>query len=297
MSTSEAIPSPLTTREMWQFTPVRRLLISNGILYSGIALQATALLKQAYDINGRTSDIGWIGLAEFIPIALLVLVTGSVADHFNRKAIALFTVGAEVFTSAALMAYAMTNPTSVTPLFGIAFAFGIARAFQTPAMRAMPPMVAPDGALPKMIALYSATWTGAIIVGPAIGGFLYAVDPWVAYLGSTVLIFGSWLVLSMQTFVREPPPADPDNRPTLRSAVEGLVFIRRTSILLAAIALDLFAVLFGGAVALIPVIARTVWVSAMWPTAGCAPPLGSEQRPWRSRSPPDRCGATSATRC
>ena len=260
MHTSEATPSPLTTREMWRFTPVRRLLISNGILYSGIALQATALLKQAYDINGRTSDIGWIGLAEFIPIALLVLVTGSVADHFNRKAIALFAVGAEVFTSAALMAYAMTNPTSVTPLFGIAFMFGIARAFQTPAMRAMPPMVAPDGALPKMIALYSATWTGAIIVGPAVGGFLYAIDPWVAYLGSTVLIFVSWLVLSMQTFVREPPPADPDNRPTLRTAVEGLVFIRRTPILLAAIALDLFAVLFGGAVALLPVIADRLGV-------------------------------------
>ena len=175
---------------MWRFTPVRRCSISNGILYSGIALQATALLKQAYDINGRTSDIGWIGLAEFLPIALLVLVTGSVADHFNRKAIALVRGRRRgVHVGGADGRTRMTNPTSVTPLFAIAFAFGIARAFQAPAMRAMPPMVAPDGALPKMIALYSATWTGAIIVGPAIGGFLYAVDPWVAYLGSTVLIF------------------------------------------------------------------------------------------------------------
>jgi MFS family permease len=241
---------------VWQSVPVRRLLICNGILYSGIALQATALLKQAYDITGRTSDLGWMGLAEFLPIILLVLVTGSVADHFNRKAIALITVSAEVVTSAALMFYALTKPTSVIPLFGIAFAFGIARAFQAPAMRAMPPMVAPAGALPKVIALYSAVWTGAIIVGPAIGGFLYAVDPWVAYMGATVLIFGSALVLSVQTFVREPLPPDPDNRPTLRTAVEGLVFIRRTPVLLAAIALDLFAVLFGGAVALIPVIAK-----------------------------------------
>ncbi len=241
---------------MWRLIPVRRLLISNGILYSGIALQATALLKQAYDITGRTSDLGWMGLAEFLPIALLVLVTGSVADHFNRKTIALITVGAEMFTSAALLFYALTKPTSVVPLFGIAFAFGIARAFQAPAMRSMPPMVAPDGGLPKVIALYSATWTGAMIVGPAIGGFLYAIDPWVAYLGSTFLIFGSWVVLSLQTFLRQPPPPDPDARPTLRTAVEGLVFIRRTPILLAAIALDLFAVLFGGAVALIPVIAK-----------------------------------------
>jgi MFS family permease len=246
----------MSTREVWQSIPVRRLLIGNGVLYSGIALQATALLKQAYDITGRTSDLGWMGLAEFLPIAMLVLVTGSVADHFNRKAIALITVGAEVVTSAALMFYALSNPTSVIPLFGIAFSFGIARAFQAPAMRSMPPMVAPMGALPKVIALYSAVWTGAIIVGPALGGFLYAVDPWVAYAGATTLIFASALVLSTQTFLREPLPADPENRPTLRTAVEGLVFIRRTPILLAAIALDLFAVLFGGAVALIPVIAK-----------------------------------------
>ena len=255
MSTSPTT-SQLTTREVWQSPPVRRLLIANGILYSGIALQSTALLKQAYDITGRKSDLGWMGLAEFIPIFALVLVTGSVADHFKRKTIALITVGAEVFTSAGLMVYALSKPTSVIPLFMIAFTFGIARAFQAPAMRSMPPMVAPEGALPKVIALYSATWTGAIIVGPAIGGFLYAVHPWVAYAGSTALIFGSWLVLTLQTFVREPLPPDPDTRPTMRTAVEGLVFIRRTPVLLAAIALDLFAVLFGGAVALIPVIAK-----------------------------------------
>lgn len=239
-----------------RFRPVRLLMLSNAILYSGIALQSTALLKQAYDITGRKSDLGWMGLAEFIPIFALVLVTGSVADHFKRKSIAVVTVGAEVFTSAALLFYALSEPTSVKPLFMIAFSFGVARAFQAPAMRSMPPMVAPDGALPKVIALYSATWTGAMIVGPAIGGFLYAIDPWVAYLGSTTLIFASWLVLSMQTFLREPPPPDPDSRPSLRTAVQGLVFIKRTPVLLAAISLDLFAVLFGGAVALIPVIAK-----------------------------------------
>jgi MFS family permease len=256
VTTSQATPAPFSTAEILRSKPVRRLLIANGVLYSGIALQATVLLKQVYDITGRKSDIGWIGLAEFLPTALLVLVTGSVADHFNRKNIALVTVGAEVVTSVALMFYATGHPTSVLPLFGIAFAFGVARAFQAPAMRSMPPMVAPEGGLTKVIALYSATWTGAIIVGPAVGGFLYAIDPWVAYLGSTMMIFASWAVLSVQTFLREPPPADPDNRPTLRTAVQGLVFIRHTPVLLAAIALDLFAVLFGGAVALIPVIAK-----------------------------------------
>jgi hypothetical protein len=190
---------------MWAVAPVRVLLICNGILYSGIALQATALLKQAYDITGRKSDLGWMGLSEFVPIFALVLVSGSVADHFKRKSVALVTVGAEVFTSAALMLYALSQPTSVKPLFLIAFAFGVARAFQAPAMRSMPPMVAPDGALPKVIALYSATWTGASIVGPAIGGFLYAVRPWVAYAGSTALIFFAWASPHRATPTRGPP--------------------------------------------------------------------------------------------
>ena len=246
----------MTTRQVWQSPPVRRLLISSGILTSGVALQATALLKQAYDITGRSSDLGWMGLAEFLPIALLVLVTGSVADHFSRKAIALITVGFEVVTSTALLFYALTNPTSVVPLFGIAFMFGIARAFQAPATRAMPPMVAPVGALPKVIALYSAVWTGATIVGPALGGFLYAIDPWVAYaVGAALIVFGA-IALMQVKFRRAPQRPEAGDRPSLHSALEGLRFIRRTPILLAAISLDLFAVLFGGAVALLPAIAE-----------------------------------------
>ena len=168
---------------MWRFGPVRRLLVSNFALFAGVALQAVALQKQAFDITGREADIGFIGLAEFLPAALLVLVTGSVADRFDRRIVALFAVGGELVSSLALMMYAITEPTSVFPLFVIAFGYGIARAFQAPAMRSMPPMVAPEGGLPRTIALFSATWTAAIIIGPALSGFLYAVDPWVAYAG------------------------------------------------------------------------------------------------------------------
>jgi MFS family permease len=240
---------------VWRFSPVRRLLVTNFVLFAGVALQAAALGKQAFDMTGHERDIGFIGLAEFLPSMLLVLVTGSVADRFNRRVIALFAVGGEVACSIALMLYAASDPTSVGPLFIIAFCFGIARAFQAPAIRAMPPMVAPDGGLPRTIALFSATWTTAIIIGPAISGFLYAADPWVAYAGSSLLIVAGWAGLLTLRFVRTPTPPDPDERPSLRSAVEGLRFIRRTPVLFAAISLDLFAVLFGGAVALLPVIA------------------------------------------
>jgi MFS family permease len=183
-------------------------------------------------------------------------VTGSVADRFDRRIVAMFAVGGELISSVALMIYATTEPTSVFPLFIIAFGYGIARAFQAPAIRAMPPMVAPEGGLPRTIALFSATWTAAIIVGPAISGFLYAVDPWVAYLGSSLLILAGWFGVAAMRFVRSPEPPDPDERPSLHSAMEGLRFISRTPVLLAAISLDLFAVLFGGAVALLPVIAE-----------------------------------------
>ena len=252
-----ATPSTsMTTSELLRFGSVRNLLTANLVMYTGVALQAAALGKQAYDITGRSADLGWIGLCEFLPAALLVLVTGTVADRFNRKKVALVAIVGEALTSIALLIYALSEPTQVWPLFVFAFLYGIARAFMAPATRTMPPMVAPEGALPKLIAVYSATWTGATIIGPALSGFLYAIGPWVAYLASSVLISSSIFLIASLRFEREPEPADPNQRPTFRSAIEGLLFIRRTPILLAAISLDLFAVLFGGAVALLPAIAE-----------------------------------------
>jgi len=116
-------------------------------------LQSTALLKQAYDITGRKSDLGWMGLAEFLPIAMLVLISGSVADHFSRKAIALLTVSAEVVTSGLLMLYALNNPTSVTPLFDCRPPEGFRRQFYdvTPDGRFL--MVTPTDAWPRSLTL------------------------------------------------------------------------------------------------------------------------------------------------
>lgn len=235
---------------------MRSLLIANGVLYSGVALQAAALGKQAYDISGRAADLGWIGLCEFLPAALLVLVTGTVADRFDRKKVAIIAIAGEVLTSVALLLYALSDPTEVWPLFVIAVCYGVARAFMSPATRAMPPMIAPAGSLPKLIAVYSATWTGATIIGPAASGLLYAIAPWVAYLASTVLMVMAVAFMAGIRFERQPEMEEPSERPTFRSAIEGLVFIRRTPILFAAISLDLFAVLFGGAVALLPAIAE-----------------------------------------
>jgi MFS family permease len=230
------------------------MLVYGTCLYTGLMLQAAVLGKQVYDITGREIDIGWIGLVEFLPAAVLVLVTGVVADRFYRRNVVLIAVAGELISAIALMFYARTNPTAVAPIFMITLLYGIARAFVAPAARSIWPSIAPPGGLPAVIALSSATWTGAAIAGPAMSGLLYSIDPWVAYFAASVLI-----AVGMAAMLRVDVPrniAASTERPTFRHAIEGLVFIRRTPILLAAISLDLFAVLFGGAIALLPVIAE-----------------------------------------
>lgn len=249
-------PGTLSAREVLTSRGVRPLLISSVVLTIGVMLQAAALVKHVYDITDSELSIGWLGLAEFIPAAALVLVTGTVADRLNRKKVSLVAQSGELLCSLLLMLYALGNPTSATPIYLIAILFGASRAFLAPALRPIAAMIAPDGGLPRLIAFYSSTWTGAAIVGPALSGFLYAADPALAYGVAAVLIGGGMFSLSLVTV---PPVVESEaktERPTLRDAVEGLAFIRRTPVLLAAISLDLFAVLFGGAVALLPVIAE-----------------------------------------
>ena len=229
---------------------------ANVLLYIGLSLQVTTLAKQVYDISRREIDLGFLGLAEFLPIALLVFVTGTVADRLNRKRVSQLAMAGELTSALLLMWYASTEPTSVFPIFLIAILYGSSRAFLAPSMRPIAASIAPEGRLPQMIALYSTVWTSAGIVGPAISGFLYSASPIAAYGTGSALIL---MALATFSSVRVPATqrgSDSTERPTLRSAVEGLRYVRRTPILFAAIALDLFAVLFGGAVALLPVIAE-----------------------------------------
>ena len=249
-------PVQLSAREVLRSASVRRLLGSSLAFYIGVMLQAATLGKHVYDITGRELDIGWLGLAEFAPIALFVFVSGSVADRFNRKYVAAIALGGEFICAITLMLYSLSGPTAVWPFFVIGAAFGTSRAFLSPATRSMYPMVAPEGGLPPIIAMSSGVWTSAMIVGPAVSGFLYSASPALAYGSTAALILVGIIGILRVQYLREPLPRDPDEKVTLHSAMEGLRFIRRTPILLAAISLDLFAVLFGGAVALLPVIAE-----------------------------------------
>ncbi|MBJ7271732.1 MAG: MFS transporter [Ilumatobacteraceae bacterium] len=251
-----AEPIKLSAREVFQAPGVKSFIIANSALYVGLMLQAATLGKHIYDITGREIDIGLLGLAEFLPVALLVFVSGTVADRYNRRRVAVTAMVGEFMCALALVFYSRTNPTSVAPIFLIAIAYGASRAFVSPAMRSIGPMIAPEHGLPQMVAMYSAVWTGAMIVGPAMSGFLYAAAPWIAYATAAGLIGLGIILISRIKLQIISAAVVKTERPTLHSAMEGLRFIRRTPILLAAISLDLFAVLFGGAIALLPVIAK-----------------------------------------
>ena len=223
----------------------------------------TALGKQVYDLTSSELDLGLLGLAEFLPAALLVLVTGHVADLYDRRVVAACGIAVEAVAAGLLAFYATTRPSSVAPIFAVVVLFGIGRAFVAPAARALPADIVAPERLPWLVPRYSATWQAAIIVGPVLGGTLYAIDEVWPFVAMVVLLAGA-AVSVLVVDVRDERPAeqaglvDPD-KPSGRSlsdALEGLRFIARQPILLGAIGLDLFAVLFGGAVALLPAIAE-----------------------------------------
>jgi MFS family permease len=218
----------------------------------------TALGLQVFSLTHRELDLGLLGLAEFSPSLILVLVTGSVADRFDRRRVSIAGAVLEAVAAVGLASYALTRPSSVLPVFALVLVFGIGRAFGAPANRALPADIVPAAHLPWVTARRSATWQASVIVGPVIGGFLYAIDPIVPYVaGAVFLVVAAAAMSVVRVPIRDIVPTAGLEPPRggLHEAFEGLRFIRRAPILLGAISLDLFAVLFGGAVALLPAIA------------------------------------------
>ena len=251
----EPVRAP-TGRELLRDRGVATFLIAASAQTAATMMQEAALGEQVFNITNSTLALGFLGLFEFLPALVLLPLTGSVADRFDRQRVAALAMAAEVVTSMLYFAYAATRPTSAVPIFAIALLFGTARAFAAPAFRALPPLIAPDLGLPRLIALYSGTWQFGLIVGPAVAGFLYAIDPTVPYVAAAGAFAVAALIASTLT-VRRPQVRTPaSERPSFSHAMEGLRFIRRRQVLLGAITLDMFAVLFGGAVALLPAIAE-----------------------------------------
>ena len=320
--------SPASRRESRSVIALLGSILSSS---AGVLALTTALGKQVFDLTDSELALGLLGLAEFAPNALLVLVTGTLADRFDRRRIAALSMLTQAVVVAVLAWYATTDPTSAVPIFVLVVIWGTARAVGWPAQRALPPDVVSRERLPWLTVRYSGTFQGAMILGPVLGGFLYAADvaaPFIAVVA--LLVLGAVLMSLVEvrppekegagTTSEEQFRADatleaateaadgeaagtPAKRIRFRDAIEGFVFIRREPLLLGAITLDLFAVLFGGAIALLPAIAEErLGVGAVglgWLRAGvgigaAAMTLALAVRPLRRRVGPSLFVAVAA---
>jgi len=207
-------------------------------------------------IRAASFQLGLLGLSQFVPLALLTPVAGWVADRFERRTVARLANGIDMIIALGLGWLTANNALTLPILFIFAAFHGIARVFVGPAMSAVTPNIVPAKILPEAIAMSSIAWQVASVGGPALGGFLYASDPALPYWVSAALMLVAIIAISPIRPIKPPPIAGTAH--PLRQMLDGLTYVRLHRFLLGAITLDLFAVLLGGATAMLPVYARDI---------------------------------------
>ncbi|MDL2355382.1 MAG: MFS transporter [Pseudomonadota bacterium] len=220
-----------------------------------VQMQSVAIGWQVYEITGNLFDLGLIGLAQFAPFLALILFAGHAADRYNRRTIIALCMSVQLLCSLLLLGFTLSGSHVVWPVFAILVLFGSARAFMAPATQAILKNMVPLESFGAAVALSSSTFHVAVIAGPVLGGLLYLAGPRSVYLTSAALLLCSVILMSRTKSV---PQALNTAPATWHTVLEGLRFVRSRPIVLGAISLDLFAVLFGGATALLPAYARDV---------------------------------------
>jgi MFS family permease len=200
--------------------------------------------------------LGLLGLVQFVPLAILTPVAGWAADRWERRTVARLANAVDMSVALALGWFTYADALSLPLLFTLAALHGVARVFTGPSMAAITPNLVPPELLPKAIALSSIAWQSASVAGPALGGFLYAAGAPLPYWAATALM--GLAILALTPIRRVVPPPMQGDRHPVRQMIEGLGYVRRHRFLFGAITLDLFAVLLGGATAMLPVFARDI---------------------------------------
>jgi len=218
-------------------------------------MQTVAVGWQVYEITRDPLDLGLIGLSQFLPFVLLVLPAGHFADRHLRQKLLSACYGLMLVCALLLLAFSLSGLQVVWPVFAVMVLFGVARAFAMPTGQALLPNVVPPALFGRAVAVNSTTWQLSTIAGPAIGGIVYLFGAPVVY-ATVALLLAAAVVLMFG--VRAPAPARSAQSITFDSLLEGLRFVFQRKIILGAISLDLFAVLFGGAVALLPAYASDI---------------------------------------
>ena len=258
-----AVSSP-PTRSATQLFGHRPFLLyfwSRGFSEFAYQVGAVAVGWQVYALSGSALALGMVGLVQFIPTAVLVFVAGHASDRYDRNRVAQFCQIAEGLTAVYLAWGTIAGWITVPEIFGAVAIFGTAIAFESPAAAAQLPGVTPGGLMQKATALTTGGFQICAISGPALGGFAYAVSPYAPY----VLMAVCWTVGSVLSGAirvdRQPPPKEPA---TLKELFAGVGFVRHNPAILGTISLDLFAVLLGGATALLPIYARDILATGPW---------------------------------
>jgi MFS family permease len=224
-------------------------------------MQAVAVGWQAYMLTGSAFYLGLVGLAQFLPMFLLTLAVGHIADRYDRRLIARVCQIVEAIAAAALAFGSAAGWLGRESLLAIVAVTGAARAFEGPIMQALVPGLVPVPLLPRAYALAASANQTATILGPTLGGFLYAAGPSAVYGTAGGLFLAANLCMAAIRMQWVPPKREPVS---LRTLFAGIAFIRSRPAILGAVSLDLFAVLLGGATALLPIYARDILRTGPW---------------------------------
>jgi MFS family permease len=256
---------PSETRDapvrLFRHPPFLFYLFGRGFSSFAFQIAAVAVGWQIYALTNSAFDLGMAGLTQFIPMAVLTFAAGHAADRYPRKRVVQICQMVEGLTAAVLAWGSFAGWLTVPVIFAAVALFGGARAFESPAAASLLPGVVPQGVFQKATALASGAFQIASITGPALGGLAYAVSPVLPY--AVMACF--WLLSSLlNASIRLERPVAPKEPPTLKALFAGVGFVRRNPAILGTISLDLFAVLLGGATALLPIYARDILHTGPW---------------------------------
>jgi MFS family permease len=251
------LPEPLKISAFRHFWVARlSATIAQMAMVIVIGWQVYDIARHTMGLKEAAMRLGIIGLIQFVPLFLLTLVTGWTADRVDRRWIARASVALELGCAVTLAWFAWKHTTTLEILYIVAALLGVARAFAGPALGALAPNLVPRDVLPRAIALSSIAWQSGAILGPALGGYLYAWAPFAPYAASSILFAISFIgLLAIPPMPRS--ELTHGSNPWAQM-IEGLRYVRHNRLVLGAISLDLFAVLLGGATAMLPVFARDV---------------------------------------